>query len=132
MPGSRSRIVCKDAYVNLSNAAFDFDVRPHELADAIVVLTDWERHIDKLVGYIKKGRGERLGSESGPVSGPDPGLLSGHTESRVLPGRSRVSRVPRKRGIAASPFHRIFEGLPQPGRAEPAVKQPRLSICFRT
>lgn len=90
MPGSRSRIVSKDAHEKLSNAAFDFDVRPHKLLDAIAVLTDWERHTDKLVGYIRKIREERLGSESGLESGPETGIPSGHTERRVPSGLSGV------------------------------------------
>jgi len=90
MPGSRSRIVSKDAYEKLSNAAIDFDVRPHELVDAIAVLSDWERRIDKLVGFVREDRRKRVGSLSGAASGPESSLLSGLTESRVLSGVSRV------------------------------------------
>jgi hypothetical protein len=91
LPSNRTLTVSKDALKKLSNAAIDFDVRPNELANAIVILTDWERHTDKLVGYIKKDREKRLGSLPGPVPGPVPGSLPGHTDSRVLSGLSRVS-----------------------------------------
>jgi hypothetical protein len=160
MPGSRSRIVSKDAYEKLSNAAFDFDVRPHKLVDAIVVLSDWERRIDKFVGFVREDRRKRVGSLSGPVSGPESGLLSGHTRSRVLSGvsrvplgsesgprkiektqkedprrpesgRCRVCRVRRKRGIAVTPCHRAPKRPHLCGRAEQTVKQSPRTILIR-
>lgn len=90
MPSVRTLTVSKGALKKLSNAAIDFDVRPHELVDAIVLNTNWETQVEKLVKIIKDGREKALGSLSGMVSGPESGLPSGSTDSRVLSGVSRV------------------------------------------
>lgn len=86
MPSVRTLTVSKEALKKLSNAAIDFDVRPHELVDVIVLNTNWERQVDKLVQIIKEARRNALGSVSGELSGP----VSGPTESRVFSGVSRV------------------------------------------
>jgi len=90
MPSVRTLTVSKEALKKLSNASIDFDVRPHELVDAIVLNTNWETQVDKLVKIIKGGREKGVGSVSGTVSGPESGLVSGLTDSRVLSGVSRV------------------------------------------
>jgi len=90
MPSVRTLTVSKGALKKLSNAAIDFDVRPHELVDAIVLNTNWETQVEKLVQIIRDARGRGVGSLSGVVSGPESGNLSGPTESRVLSGVSRV------------------------------------------
>lgn len=90
MPSVRSLTVSKDALKKLSSASIDFDVRPHELVDAIVLNTDWERHTDRLAQIIRDDRRKRVESLSGAVSGLESGNLSGHMESRVSSGGSRV------------------------------------------
>jgi hypothetical protein len=82
--------VSKGALKKLSNAAIDFDVRPHELVDAIVLNTNWETQVEKLVKIIRDGREKGAGSLPGTIPGPEPGLFPGLTDSRVLPGVSRV------------------------------------------
>jgi len=54
-------------------------------------------------------------------SGLDETVKNG--SGRLGPSRSRVCRVPRRRGIVASPFHRIFKRLLLPGRVERTLKQ---------
>ena len=91
MPSPRAVTANKDALKRLSNAAIDFDVRPDEIVNAIVLLTDWERHTDKLVRHIRRSREERDGSETAPETGPKTGISTGHTERRVPTGLSGVS-----------------------------------------
>lgn len=86
MPSVRTLMVSKDALKKLSNAAIDFDVRPHELVNAIVVHTNWEMQVEKLVKIIKDGR-ERT-PESSPS--PNPSFSPSLTESRVPPSPARV------------------------------------------
>jgi len=79
--------VSKAALKKLSNAAIDFDVRPHELVDAIVLNTNWEMQVEKLVKIIKDAREKGDGSETGPETG----ISTGHIERRVPTGLRRVS-----------------------------------------
>ena len=90
MPSVRTLTVSKQALKKLSNAAIDFDVRPNELIDAIVLLTDWERHTSKLVEYIKNDREKRVESPSSAISGPESSSESSLTRSRVESSPSRV------------------------------------------
>ena len=90
MSRPRTGIVSKDALEMSSNPTIGFDVRLHELVDAIVRYADLEMQVNKLVKIIREDCNERLGSFSGEVSGPVSGFLSGPTDSRVLSGVSRV------------------------------------------
>jgi hypothetical protein len=74
MPSPLAVTVSKNALEELSKAAIEFDVRPHELVDAIVAHTNWESQVEKVVRIIsedrKKGVGSRFGSGVGSLSGP--------------------------------------------------------------
>lgn len=90
MPSVRTLTVSKGALKKLSNAAIDFDVRPHELVDAIVLNTNWETQVEKLVRIIKDGRERTPESSPSPNPSPAPSLSPSLTESRVLPSPARV------------------------------------------
>jgi hypothetical protein len=90
MPSIRSLTVGKEALKKLSNAAIDYDVRPHELVDAIVVHTNWETRVEDLVKIIKDSREKGVESLSGGFSGPESSPESSLTRSRVLSSPSRV------------------------------------------
>jgi hypothetical protein len=84
-------------------------VRPHELVDAIVVHTNWETQVERLVKIIRDSREKGPGSLPGGIPGPEPGLFPGYTDSRVLPGVSRVSS----------------ESLPGPEKSQKSEKKTR-------
>jgi hypothetical protein len=71
-------------------SAFDLDVRPYELVDAIVVHTNWETQVDKLVKIIREGR--RVDAESSPSPAPSlsPSLTKDRVPSESSPSPRRV------------------------------------------
>jgi hypothetical protein len=79
----RTLTVSKDALKKLSKAAIDFDVRPHELIDAIVVYTNWEVQVGKLADIIRKTR-EKSGVVSESRRSRIPSLSPSLTENGVL------------------------------------------------
>lgn len=83
MPSIRSLTVGKEALKKLSNAAIDYDVRPHELVDAIVVHTNWETQVDKLVKIIRDAREKGVAPVSDPESHPESDNLSDFAKSRT-------------------------------------------------
>lgn len=91
LPSIRTLTVSKEALKKLSNAAIDFDVRPHELVDAIVLLTDWEPHTGKLVEFVRKNREKKAASVPPSIPGPDPGSAPSLADARVLSESHRVS-----------------------------------------
>ena len=68
MPSPLAVTVSKNALEELSKAAIEFDVRPHELVDAIVAHTNWEAQVEKLVKIIREDRNKRVGSLGGEES----------------------------------------------------------------
>lgn len=94
MPSIRSLTVGKEALKKLSNAAIDYDVRPHELVDAIVVHTDWEQHARELAGYIKKNR-EQTPAPAPPLVPPSsPSFSEGNSVPAPLPPSPAPSAAP--------------------------------------
>ena len=71
MPSVRTLTVSKGALKKLSNAAIDFDVRPHELVDAIVLNTNWETQVEKLVKIIRETRRGPPEPSPSPMSSPE-------------------------------------------------------------
>jgi len=90
MPSVRTLTVSKGALKKLSNSAIDFDVRPHELVDAIVLNTNWETQVEKLVKIIRDGR--RVDTESSPSPPPSlsPSLTKDRAPSESSPSPRRV------------------------------------------
>ena len=91
MPSVRTLTVSKGALKKLSNAAIDFDVRPHELVDAIVLNTNWETQVEKLVKIIRDGR--RVANE--PSTSPITSVSTSLSSSRALDeSATSPARVP--------------------------------------
>lgn len=64
-------------------AAIEFDVRPHELVDAIVVHTNWEAQVEKLVKIIREDRKKQPESCPSPNPSPAPSLSPSLTKDRA-------------------------------------------------
>ena len=94
----------------MSNAAIDFDVRLHELVDAIVVHTNWEVQVEKLAEVIRKARRR--------IDGPETGSETDFSEKRMRDGLSRardgqetgVRRIPGNPANEEKPPVRVRDG----------------------
>jgi hypothetical protein len=71
-------------------SSLDFDVRPRELVDAIVVHTNWESQVDKLVKIIREARRVPDESSTSPSTSLFPSLTGSRApdESSTSPARA--------------------------------------------
>jgi len=90
MPSVRTLTVSKGALKKLSNAAIDFDVRPHELVDAIVLNTNWETQVEKLVQIIREARRVLDESSTSPSTSLSPSLTGSRAPDESSTSLARV------------------------------------------